>query len=155
MSDPEGQLESFINKFAPDIGERGRRVVARLRQQLPTAFCLVYDNYNALAVGFGPDERASNAILSIAFYPKWISLFFLQGAGLDDPSAVLKGSGTVVRHVVLDELADMNRPAIRALIDQALSCAKVPLAKSGAGPLIIKSVSAKQRPRQPRTQKKH
>jgi hypothetical protein len=149
MSNPERQLDSFIDKFTPEVGERGRRVVTALRQKMPTAFCLVYDNYNALAVGFGPDERASNAILSVAFYPKWISLFFLQAAGLEDPSLVLKGSGAVARHVVLDKPADIDRPAIGSLIEQALLSAKVPLAKSGVGPLIIKSVSAKQRSRRP------
>ena len=69
---------------------------------------LVYDNYNALAIGFGPSERASEAIFSIVLYPRWVTLFFLQGAGLADPKRLLKGSGKVVRHIVLASAADLD-----------------------------------------------
>ena len=30
---------------------------------------LVYDNYNALAIGYAPTERTSEAIFSIALFP--------------------------------------------------------------------------------------
>jgi len=149
MSDPEQQLAGFMAKYTPEIAARGRAAIDRLQARLPTAFRLVYDNYNALAVGFVPDERTSNAILSVVFYPRWITLFFLQGAGLHDPHRILKGSGNVVRHVVLAQPDDLDRPDISAMIDQALVCAKVPLKAQGEGRLIIKSVSAKQRPRRP------
>src|ERR1039458_9537409 len=65
--------------------------------RLPGAVQLVYDNYNALVIGFGPSERASEASFSIVLYPRWVTLFFLQGAGLPDPRRLLKGSGKVVR----------------------------------------------------------
>ena len=62
-----------------------KAAVARMRKYVPDAVELVYDNYNALVVGFGPTERASEAVLSIALYPRWVTLFFLQGARLSDP----------------------------------------------------------------------
>jgi hypothetical protein len=68
---------------------------------------LVYDNYNALAIGFGPTERASDVIFSIALFPRWVTLFFLHGVTLPDPYKVLRGSGKVVRHVVLQTAADL------------------------------------------------
>jgi len=123
--------------------------IARMAIRLPTAHRLVYDNYNALAVGFSPDDRSSNGILSIAVYPRWISLFFLQGVSLDDPDGILKGQGSQVRHIVLTGPDDLDRPDIVAMIERALAAAKTPLPASGAGPLIIKSVSARQRPRRP------
>jgi hypothetical protein len=33
-----------------------------MRGYLPGAIELVYDNYNALAIGFGPSEKSSDAI---------------------------------------------------------------------------------------------
>jgi len=30
---------------------------------------MVYDNYNALAIGFGPNDKAGRAILSLAVMP--------------------------------------------------------------------------------------
>jgi len=58
---------------------------------------LVYDNYNTLAIGFSPTERAGDGILSIALFPSHASLFFLQGARLRDPTnrpmEILAGEG--------------------------------------------------------------
>ena len=147
--DAEAQLDAFIAKYTPEIGAQARSVIERMTGLFPQAHRLVYDNYNALAIGFGPDARTSNAIFSIAIYPRWISLFFLQGVGLSDPAGLLKGSGSVVRHIVLGGPDDLDRPAIRALMDVALASAKVPLPGEGTGELIIKSVSARQRPRRP------
>ena len=60
-----------------------------------------------------------------------VSLFFLKGAGLDDPHRVLKGTGKVARHVVLEAASDLDRPALQALIAQALERAPRPMASGG------------------------
>jgi hypothetical protein len=145
---PSAQLAAFLAKFTPEVAALARKAIAALRKRLPGARVLVYDNYNALAVGFGPSERTSEAILSIAVYPRWVSLFFLRGKGLADPRKVLRGSGNQVRHVVLESAADLDTPAIRALIAQAVAVSKTKMPSRG-GSLVIKSVSAKQRPRRP------
>ena len=49
--------------------------------------------YNALAIGFGPTDRASEAICSLAVFPRWVSFFLMQGARLPDPHHLLKGKG--------------------------------------------------------------
>jgi hypothetical protein len=56
---PQEQLASFIAKYTPEIGTQARSAVRRMRKRLPGAVILVYDNYTALAIGFGPSERAS------------------------------------------------------------------------------------------------
>jgi hypothetical protein len=146
---PEVQLASFLAKFTPEIASQAEAILARMRKRLPNALELVYDNYNALAIGFGPSERASEAILSIAVYPKWVSLFFLQAKGLPDPTQILKGQGNVARHIVLRDPWMFDEPAIQDLIDEALARARVPLDPAAKHRLIIKSVSAKQRSRRP------
>lgn len=145
---PSARLNAFLAKFTPEIAVRAKKAMALLRKRLPGARVLVYDNYNALAVGFGPSERTSEAILSIAVYPRWVSLFFLRGKGLADPQKILKGAGNQVRHVVLESPAALDQPAIRALIAQALAASPVKMPARG-GTLVIKSVSSKQRPRRP------
>ena len=65
---------------------------------------------------FLPSERTSDAIFSIAFWPRWVSLFFLQGAGLPDPSRLLRGSGKIARHIVLEDADDLDKPAVQELI---------------------------------------
>jgi hypothetical protein len=120
-----------------------------MRARYPSALELVYDNYNALAIGFSPTERASEVIFSIAIYPSWINLFFLQGKGLPDPKKILQGSGNQVRHIRLPSPATLDDPGIVALMEAAAARAKVPFDPACKHRLIIRSVSAKQRPRRP------
>jgi len=118
-----------------------------MRQQIPTAIELIYDNYNFFVIGYGPNEKPGQAIFSLAAQAKGLSLCFLQGAGLADPHKLLKGSGNIVRSIRIDEAATLERPEVRDLISHALERAKTPLPLDGKHRLIIKSVSAKQRPR--------
>jgi hypothetical protein len=146
---PRRQLESFIAKYSPEVGAAARSALRRMRKRLPGAIEIVYDNYNALAIGFGPTERASDAVFSIALYPRWVTLFFLDGVGLPDPEKLLKGSGTTVRHIVLSEPSVLDSAPVQALISSALARASNPFAGKGKGRIVIKSISKKQRARQP------
>jgi len=145
----ERDLQSFIDRYTPEIAALARACLKKMRARLPGAMQLVYDNYNALVIGFGPSERASDAVFSIALYPRWVTLFFLQGAGLPDPNKLLKGSGNIVRHIVLASAEDLDKPAVQALMTVALNRAKAPMDPGAPGSLEIRSISPKQRPRRP------
>ena len=151
MGNERAQLAGFIAKFTPEVAALTKAALAKMRTLLPGAVELVYDNYNALAIGFGPSEKASEAIFSIAVYPRWVSLFFLEGVALPDPQNLLRGTGRQVRHIVLKSAADLDTPAIRKLMDHALRAAERPIDPSARPRVAIRSVSAKQRPRRPRS----
>jgi hypothetical protein len=141
------QLEQFIDKFDAPHQRLIRAVRAGMRRRLPTAHELVYDNYNFFVIGYGATERPSDAVLSIAAGSNGVSLCFLQGAALSDPHRVLSGAGSRNRFVRLESAAMLDQPAIAALIDAAVARSRVPMPGEGKGQLIIRSVSAKQRPR--------
>ena len=146
---PAEQLAGFIAKFDSAIGKLVRAARSALRKRLPTATELVYDNYNALAIGFGSTDRVSDVLFSLAVYARGVNLYFMYGASLPDPQHLLRGSGTRGRFIPLTSVAVLNRPAVRHLLRAAMRHAKTPLPTSGRGRLLIKSVSAKQRPRRP------
>jgi hypothetical protein len=146
---PQTQLDAFLDKYSPAVAALARACLAKMRTRLPGAVQLVYDNYNALAIGFGPSERAGEAVFSIALFPRWVTLFFLQGAGLPDPKHLLIGSGKVVRHIVLASAADLDSPAVQGLMATALKRAVPAILPDAPGSLVIRSVSVKQRPRRP------
>jgi hypothetical protein len=148
----QAQLDTFIAKYSPDVAKLGRAAISRMRKFLPAAQVLVYDNYNALAIGFGASERSSDIVFSIAMYPRWVSLFFAKGAGLPDPHQRLAGSGNVVRHVVLSDVKVLDDPQIRRLMELALERADASLQTGTRGAIVIKSISARQRPRRPAAQ---
>jgi hypothetical protein len=141
-------VAGFIARYSPEVARVARAARAKVRRLLPGANELVYDNYNALALAFGPTEKASDAILSLAVYPRWVSLFFARGARLPDPDHLLRGSGNRMRHIVLDRATVLDRPPVRALIRAAIEGHPNPLGHV-RGRTIIKSVSVKQRPRRP------
>jgi hypothetical protein len=114
---------------------------------LPTALELVYDNYQFLAIGFAATERASDCLVSLAVSPKGVALSFYYGASLPDPRGVLLGSGKQNRFVRLERAATLSEPAVEELIRAAIAQAKTRLPATGRGRLVIKSISAKQRPR--------
>jgi hypothetical protein len=144
---PERQLSGFVAKFSPEVAKLIRAARQKMRQRLPRALELVYDNYNFFVIGYGPSERASEAVFSLAAQAKGVSLCFLQGAGLPDPKGILRGSGNVVRSIRLETVKTLDDPDVRAVMKTAAERAKVPFPPKGAHRLIIKSISAKQRPR--------
>lgn len=145
---PQQQLDGFIDKFTPDVSAAIRRAVAMVSARLPGATIMVYDNYNALAIGFGASDKVRSIVCSVAGYPRWASLFLTNGPTLPDPEGLLEGEGGTVRHVKL--IGDrMDSPAVVALIDAAAASVALPIDPAGEGRLIIKSISAKQRARRP------
>jgi hypothetical protein len=143
------QWKKFLAKYDKSIATLARAAVTKLRKQVPGATEMVYDNYNALVMGFGPSEKASLAVFSIVLYPRYVSLAFLQGAGLPDPAKRLRGEGKLVRGLRLTTAGVLEEPEIRQLIAVAKERAKVRIDPGQKRTLIIKSVSKKQRPRKP------
>ncbi|MGD0630169.1 MAG: hypothetical protein ABR987_12485 [Terracidiphilus sp.] len=146
---PEAQLAGFLAKYTPEIADLAEDIRGEMRKLYPNALELVYDNYNALVIGYCPIDKPSEAIFSIVLYPQWVSLFFLQAKGLPDPDRILRGSGTVARHIVLPSAAALHLPQVRSLMKEAEARAKTPFDPKGAHRLIIRSVSPTQRPRRP------
>jgi hypothetical protein len=142
------QLDAFIDRYTPDIAANARAILGAMRERLPGSVELVYDNTYTLAIGFAPTERTSTAIVSIALYPRWINLFFLRGATLPDPKKLLQGSGKVVRHIRIDDAAQLASPAIAALMKAALAASE-PIDPTASSRIIIKLASKNPRPRRP------
>jgi hypothetical protein len=146
---PAKQLSTFLQRFDPSIRTLVRQARAKLRRRLPTAIELVYDNYNALAIGFASSERKSDAIVSLAVYARGVNLYFIYGAAIADPHRLLLGSGNQGRFVRLESAAMLDRPEIDDLLAAAIAEGDTPLRRSGRGRTVIKSVSSKRRPRRP------
>jgi hypothetical protein len=146
---PARQLAGFLAKFSPEVQSRAKAALATMRKRLPGAIEMVYDNYYALVVGFGPNERPSEAIFSVVIYPRHVSLCFLYGAELDDPQKILQGSGNQVRHIRLEQAVTLDQPEVKALISQAIKASDTPFTRTGRRKMLIRMASAKPRSRRP------
>lgn len=140
-------LQQYIAQFSPEIARLARAALATMRERLPGAVELVYDNAYALVVGFSPNERPSAALFSIAIYPQKIALCFLYGAHLRDPDGLLRGSGNQVRSIRIEDDRTLDKRAVRALMKTALEAAGNPFPGTGKGTTIVRAVSKNRRPR--------
>jgi hypothetical protein len=147
LADPELQLRKFIEKFDPKHQRLIRSVRQALRRRFPTMHELVYDNYNFFVIGYCPTERPSDCLFSVAAASNGVGICFTHGARLSDPKKILVGSGKQTRFLRLDTAAVLDRPEVKALFAAAEAQARVATPTTGRGQLIIRSVSAKQRPR--------
>ena len=144
---PARQLAAFLDKFDPKVAKVMRQCRTELRKLLPTTNELVYANYNFFVIGYATTERASDCLVSLAAAANGVILSFYQGASLPDPAKLLLGSGKQNRFIRLPTAAPLKSPQVLALIRTAATKAKTPHPKKGGGQTIIKSISAKQRPR--------
>lgn len=146
---PASRLAELVGNYAPEIARAFTSARRKVRALVPRGYELVYENYNALGIGYGPGQKASDVILSIVAYPRWVTLFFLYGANLKDPSSLLDGTGSRVRSIRLKSPNDLDHPAVRQLISQALAPHAARLDGCPPLKLVVKSIASKRRPRRP------
>ena len=147
-ADAESELARFIAKFAPERQALIRSVRAVMQRRLPSAIEMAYDNYNFFVIGYSPTTRPSDAVVSIAAGASGVSLCFVHGARLPDPDGLLQGAGKQTRFVRLPSADTLAEPGIASLLAAAIARAPVAFDDRQPGTLVIRSVSAKQRPRQ-------
>jgi hypothetical protein len=145
-NDSETRLDGFIEKFAPEHQRTIREARKSLQRRFRGAHELVYDNYNFFVIGYSPTERASDAIVSLTAASNGVGLCFVHGAALPDPEGILTGNGKQTRFIRLESAKVLARPEVEALIATAITQARAPLVSGSRSTLVIKSVSAKQRP---------
>jgi hypothetical protein len=147
MLTAQQQLDSFLDKFTPEIATHAREVLARVRSFVPGAAELVYDDDHALVVSFSATTRARDAVLSVAVYPQWVTLFLMHGAAVSDPFNLLHGTGSDVRGVRILDLAQFDDEHLQMLIEAAVATAAKPIDEQAERTMLIKGISEKQRPR--------
>ena len=147
----ESQLAGFFAKYEPAMVKLGTALRAKMRDRLPglNELVYVYDSQDSLVIAYSPTEHGggSDALCSIAVYPRQVNLYFTQGALLSksDPDKLLQGQGKTVRHVVLNAVADFDRAEIEVLMAAALKLAKLRLDANATGSVIIKAEAQKPR----------
>ena len=132
------ELNRIIAKQPPEMAKLVKALLPKLRHLLPGAVELVYDKRRGMVVGFSPDERASNVINSIGVYSKWINLYFFEGDTLPDPEGLLQGTGNIVRSIRITSAEDLDRPAVKALMAEALKRARPKPDPNAARLVVIK-----------------
>jgi hypothetical protein len=141
----EAELRTLIAKFAPAHLRLIGAVRRWLRKRLPTAHEVVYEYRDSFVVSYSPNERGYEGVLAIRASADGVTLYFNRGKELPDPAKLLQGSGKQTRSIDLEGASTLARPAVARLIDEAIARNRVPFARSGRGPVVIRPTSAKKR----------
>jgi len=116
----------------------------------PETNALIYDNYNAVAYGWSPTDKAGDVFCSIAVSSTHVNFGFNRGSELPDKQKLLLGNGTFYRFIRIFDKPDFPEAYMTEMLamayENSLSRLK-PQKKIIKGETIVKSISpVKRRP---------
>lgn len=143
-------LLPYLKTFPGEVQAKAIWIREFIWDLYPDSNELIYDNYNALAVGWSPTDRVGHTFCSFALgrTSHNVHFGFYYGAELNDPKGILLGEGNQYRYILVGERADFPEGYIRKLMKDAykLSVSKIKdPAQIMNGKTIFKSSSGKKR----------
>lgn len=153
------ELLGFLEPFDDRIVEIAMWLRAFVWDLYPECNELIYDNYNAVAVGWSPTEKIGDIFCSFAVFNNKNAHFgFYWGSKLTDPKKILLGEGKQYRYIRVAKKSDFPAAYIKKLLKEAYanSLASAKAENLGTkGATITKSISPKKkRPGDPPKKKK-
>ena len=145
---PSEELLAFLSAYAPPITPLFLATRARVLDAAPDANELVYDAYNAVSCAYTFSERLKEGFLHVAAYAKHVNLGFNQGATLDDPLGLLRGSGASIRHVRIQREEDLGQSGLDELLTAAMEqgLARVEQLPSAPRAIVMPTTGGRRRP---------
>lgn len=138
----EAQLRELVVRFAPAHQPLIGAMRRWLRKRLPTAHEVVYEYRDWFVISYSPNEHGYEGVLAIRGSTDGVKLYLTRGKGLPDPEKLLRGAAQA-RWIPVDGASTLARPAVAGLVDAAIARNKVPFARTGRGPVVIRSKAAK------------
>jgi hypothetical protein len=141
-------LLKFLKPFPDNVKETALWLRKFLWDLYPDSNELIYDNYNALAVGFSLTDKAGDVFCSFAVYSKYVNFGFNRGSEINDTENKLSGDGSLYRYLTVKDIKDFPEAYIKKLSKQAYinSLARLKEGKQSLkGKTIVKLISTKKR----------
>ena len=143
-------LLHFLEPFPEAIRDLALWLRSFIWDLYPQTNELIYDNYNALAIGWSPTDRVGHIFCSIAVgrTSNNVHFGFYWGAQIADPEKKLLGQGKQYRYILVKEKSGFPETYIKKLMKEAyqLSLSKVKdPSQLMQGATITKSISQAKR----------
>ena len=142
-------LLEFLKPFDDSVANLAMWLRDFIWDRYPECNELIYDNYNAVAVGWSPTPVLRDIFCSIAVYNnKNVHFGFYWGSRLADPKGLLLGNGKQYRYIRVATKQDFPAGYIKKLLNEAhvnsLAGAKN-LDMAPKGTTVVKSISPKKK----------
>jgi hypothetical protein len=117
--DELGTFNDTVAKSNPTV----RKLAASLRKLVsdiyPDVVEVPWPKLRVVGYGVGP-KKSTEHFCYIGVYGTHVNLGFNHGLHLPDPNGILEGAGKKFRHVKIDKLEDVKKPALRRLLRAAV-----------------------------------
>jgi len=147
--EPLNDLIIFLNPFGKVVRETALQLREFVLDIFPDSNELIYDNYNALAIGYSMSDKQKEMFCHIDVYGKYVNIGFDRGVvDLDDPKLLLKGTGNRIRHLTVTDFEAFQTDYIKKLLKQAHKITLNTLqnkTQAVVGQSIVKSISARKK----------
>lgn len=138
-------LLKMLEPFPPDVREAALSLREFIWNLYPDANELIYDNYNALAVGWGLSDKQTDIFCSFAVYAKHVNFGLNRGSEISDPENLFKGSGSLYRHITVTDEFPFKYVTERIHEAYINSLSKFKGEQTLKGVTIVKSISPKKK----------
>jgi hypothetical protein len=119
-ADKTADFETILVTYDPAVQQLAREARALIFDVLPQTVEVVWTRQKIAGFGTGP-KKMTEHFSWIAPQKKHVGLGFYYGTELPDPVGLLEGTGKLLRHVKIKTADDLKNPALRALLEVAIT----------------------------------
>ena len=143
-------LKKLLNPFDKLVVERVIWLRDFAWDRCPEANELIYDNFNALSLGWSLTDKVGHNICSVVVYRanQSVQFGFYWGNELSDPEKILIGGGKQYRYILVTDKNKFPKAYISKLINESYANALSNVKDQKQiqhGQTILKSISEKKR----------
>lgn len=116
--DTYGTFEDILTTSTPAAQDIAHRLRALIIDVYPNVVEVPWPTQRVAGYGVGP-KKSTEHFCYISASKNHVNLGFNYGAEVPDPEGLLEGTGTMFRHTKIKQLAEVERPALRHLLEAA------------------------------------
>jgi hypothetical protein len=114
-----GSFDEAVSETSSHVREIAQRLRKLIIDIYPEVVEVPWPKQRIIGYGVGP-KKMSEHFCYIGAHSEHVNLGFYYGADLSDPEELLKGTGKKLRHIKVRTVEDVDRPAIRHMVQISL-----------------------------------
>jgi hypothetical protein len=117
--DTHGTFEEAISGSSSQVAEIAERLRALVIEVYPNVVEVPWPKQKIIGYGVGP-KKMSEHFCYIGAFKAHVNLGFYYGAALPDPEGLMEGTGKNLRHIKVRKGEEIDRPAVRDILEASL-----------------------------------
>jgi hypothetical protein len=115
----DASLQEFLAAYSQEVRDTSLKARELIFEVAPEAIEQLDIPSALIAYGYG--QKYADTLFTLMPYKTRVNLGIYRAVELPDPEGLLEGTGKLHRHVKLNSVAEVGRPALRALLEAAVA----------------------------------